>query len=263
MGITTVNAQQPELTLWWITDANSHQGGQGHGHGNHSATFFPCDTSYYIYYDGQDQALTFSIKNEGDAPLNLALPLSLDHSELPNFTIIQQPDKAVLQPNEETHFIVQYDAGATYVNQEGTLAISSDDPNRSICNLNFGVGDSPLNEFLQDESFCATNLVLFRTDGSIKETATLTFDERNNRLTRVFTEFNSNGTPSSINRITNTYDANNNRLTLTEVNENPAGTPFIKNTTTNTYDGNNNLLTTVTISEFPVGTPSSKSTVTE
>jgi len=265
-SITALSAQQPELTLWWITDSHTHQG----GHGNHGAVFFPSDTTYYIYYDGEDQELTFSIKNEGDAPLNLTLPLSLDQTQLPNFTITQQPIQSVLQPNEETHFVVQYDAGDFYVNQEGVLTIESDDLSNNDYRLNFGVGRGALDvtsiegcltaltevenftptrarkrtyEFTLDCRLNRTEAVLIEESPigtiDVRETTAFTYDANNNLIEQII-RTEEIGSPIETTRINRAYDANNRIIQRVETD--PFGEEDV---TTWTYDDNGNILTII------------------
>lgn len=244
-SITTVQAQQPELTLWWITDAHTHQG--GHGHGNHGAVFFPSDTTYYIYYDGEDQELTFSIKNEGDAPLNLSLPLSLDQNQLPNFSITQQPNQAVLQPNEETHFVVQYDADDFYVNQEGVLTIKSDDPSNIDYRLNLGVGRNAFD--ITEIEGCLTGFSEVLHSPNVKDTYEFTLDCRLNRTAAVLIEESPIGTIRVRETTAFTYDANNNlieQIIRTEEIGDPIRTTIISRA----YDANNRIIQKVITSPF-------------
>ncbi|MEM6316581.1 MAG: IPTL-CTERM sorting domain-containing protein [Bacteroidota bacterium] len=136
VGIVSLTAQA-NLTVW-------HVGQAGHGstHNHGFSNLWPCGYEYYIIHTGTQSSrdFTMSIKNEGDATLNLTLPLTLSAGSHSDLTILSQPTKSSLAPNEETHFQVSYNAPATYNDADATVVIQSDDPNNPVCNIFFDVG---------------------------------------------------------------------------------------------------------------------------
>ena len=124
---------QPNMTLWWVDEEHIATGGG-------QAIHYPCDTTHYYNFSVQDEEIIIEIKNEGDAPLTLTQPLTLTGASSAVYTIVTQPDKSVLQPNEETHFVVKYTSPFFYDSAQASLAIESNDPNNASCTLNFEVG---------------------------------------------------------------------------------------------------------------------------
>ncbi len=179
-GITTLIAQA-NMTLWHVNQAHIDD------HNDGFANFWDCGYEYYITYTGPQSSknMIIEIKNEGDQPLNLNLPLSLSAMSSSEFTIVTQPTKSSLQPNEETHFEVKYTAPNTYSSAEANLIISSDDPANPTCNISFDVGDSaPDIELLCDNSVISpsatTNLGTANLGSCGDNTVTKTFTIRNN-----------------------------------------------------------------------------------
>jgi len=136
-GGLTLTAQ-PNMTIWHVNQAHVDNPEEGF------ATFWSCGYEYYIFHTGTASSRDFlmEIKNEGNEPLNLTLPLSLSAGSHSDFTIISQPTKSTLGPNEETLVTVRYTAPATYNDAEASLLIPSNDPNQANCSISFEVGAS-------------------------------------------------------------------------------------------------------------------------
>ncbi|MEM6317500.1 MAG: hypothetical protein AAF960_07505 [Bacteroidota bacterium] len=135
----SLSAQAPHMTLWWTEATHTKNGHDHHQNHNHDV-LFPCDTTYYYYFDGQDDHIIMSIKNEGDAPLTLSLPLSLGTNSSAEYSIVQQPDKSILQPQEETIFKVKYTAPDFYRSAKASVIVQSNAPISPACTLNLQVG---------------------------------------------------------------------------------------------------------------------------
>ena len=239
---------QPKLTLWYDAAAK-YQAGH---HQHKTSKEIPCDWIYYRFYDGESDTLYYGIKNEGDAPLTLNLPLVFDANLYPNFSILEQPDKAVLQPGEDTHFKVAYRASKRYRSVRANLPINS---NVTDCGIRFWIGGpAPPTDF----PFCYKNLISeqdFDNDMVFDQVIsnTQTFDDRGN-ITQLIAFLDSPvGNQLGSRTITNTYDTNNNLLTNTIVDKGIYIRFDTISTTTNTYDANNNLLTQVIVGESRFG----------
>jgi len=272
------------MTLWYDAAAKYHT-----GHHHNTSKEIPCDWIYYRTHDGENDTLHYGIRNEGDAPLTLDLPLVFEDNIFPDFSMLTQPDKSVLQPGEDVHFKVVYQSPYLYRPVRANLPIASNDPNAGACGIQFWVGGAPPppteypfcfqnvrseqdfdNDMVIDQII--NNAHTFDDKGNItqlvatlespvgtergRRTATYTYDANNNLLTSEIVNTGIYDVISESVTITNTYDANNNLITrkLVEV-VNPFVT--LEENTTNTYDANNNLISssltfTPVLSPFPV-----------
>lgn len=181
-GALTLTAQA-NLTLWHVNQAHIDNPKDGF------ANFWDCGYQYYIIYTGSESSTNFIIKmkNEGNQPLNLTSPLSLSAESASEFTIVSQPTKSTLQPNEDTHFEIQYIAPTTYNNAIAKLSIQSDDPSNSTCAINFEVGGwspTPVIDLLCNNTeihpSATTDLGTANLGSCAENTISKTFTIRNN-----------------------------------------------------------------------------------
>jgi len=238
---TTTAFAQPKMTLWYDAAAKYHT-----GHHHNTSEEIPCDWIYYRTYDGKNDTLHYGIRNEGDVPLTLDLPLVFDTNHYPDFSILEQPDKAVLQPGEDTHFRVAYRASSVYRPVQAKLPIANNDPNAGACGIEFGIGEipAPPTEF----PFCFQNIRSeqdFENDNVIDQiiNTTQTLDDKGNIIELVATLERPVGTEIGRRTISSTYNSNNNLLTNQTVNVGVYAVISESVTITNTYDANNNLIT--------------------
>ena len=126
---------QPEISLWRVTADHSHDSESG------AVEEYNCGTNYYLVHGAPDKELHFSIRNDGDATLELQLPLTMAMMGSP-FLTISQPDQGSLAPGEETHFSVTYTNNGKYVpNQRSGFTIMSNDVSDRMCGLLINVGN--------------------------------------------------------------------------------------------------------------------------
>ena len=136
--IDTKDRAQPKLSLWKVDEAhleNHHEG---------TSYYVECGGESYLRYQGAgtSENIIMVILNEGNAPLRLKLPLTLEAYDNNSYEIVQQPGKKVLAPNEEAHFIVKYSAPDSYQDDKAKVYISSNDSDHQMCELNLDVGIS-------------------------------------------------------------------------------------------------------------------------
>ncbi len=121
---------QPSATLWRII---------GEDHESNPPEFYECGEFYYFVGSEETVQTHWSIRNDGDETLVLALPLTLTAESSDHFSIIGQPTTASLAPSEEAHFSLQY--ARSEVDGQAYLTIDSNDPNHSECGLLLDGGD--------------------------------------------------------------------------------------------------------------------------
>ena len=128
---------QPNLTVWHVSPDHLENHDQG------VSNLWGCGYEYYLTYTNQASSsrdFILVLRNEGDEALNLDLPLTLDSGSSSDFSIVTQPAKATLQPNERTHLVLSYSAPATYNDATASLAIGSNDGDAASCSFSFDVG---------------------------------------------------------------------------------------------------------------------------
>lgn len=238
---------QPEMTLWYVPNAKHDM---GHQHGAGAEAMIPCGWNYYHSYDGKSRIIEYGIKNEGNQPLILDLPLAFDADEALEYSIMEQPSKTVLQPNDDIHFKVKYTPLGAYRPAKAVLNIPSSDPHSSNCSLNFRVGGPSIRErplpFIVNSCFeKSIGSTDFDVDNTIDEiiTTTRTLDEKNNIILQkeVLVE-NQDPVFELGDRTTKrTFNANNQILTEEIVSTIAFASIIISQMVTNTYDANNNL----------------------
>ena len=241
LGIIQSLYAQPKMSLWYDATAKYTS-----GHHHNTSKEIPCDWIYYRTHDGKNDTLHYGIRNEGDAPLTLDLPLVFEDNLFPDFSMLTQPDKSVLQSGEDAHFKVAYQAPYLYRPVRANLPIASNDPNAGACGIQFWVGGMPPPP--TEYPFCFQNVRSeqdFNNDMVIDQIINNahTFDDKGNIIGLVATLESPVGTEIGRRTITNTYDANNNLLTNQIINTGIYAVFNISINTTNTYDANNNLLT--------------------
>ncbi|MEP7320800.1 MAG: hypothetical protein ABI761_02735, partial [Saprospiraceae bacterium] len=129
----------PHMTLWRVDSMHLLDESKG------TATLWPCGDEYYFtYHPNVIEDVIVVILNDGDADLNLSLPLNFDSGSSGLVNIIEQPNSSILVPGAETHFIIRYSAGTSYVHVETSLSVISNDPIQSACKIAFEVGCSGL-----------------------------------------------------------------------------------------------------------------------
>ncbi|MCF6238286.1 MAG: DUF11 domain-containing protein, partial [Candidatus Marinimicrobia bacterium] len=130
---------QPVISLWKIDEAHHANPDEGESY------FLECDSEYYIYYNGSGTYEDFiiGILNDGDEVLELDLPLSLSAASSSVYSIIHQPEKTSLVPDEETHFIIRYTAPSTYQDDKASIVIDNIGQTISSCSLSLDVGLPP------------------------------------------------------------------------------------------------------------------------
>ncbi len=97
------------------------------------------------------------MRNEGDAALDLTLPLTLGSGSSSDFSILEQPAKATLQPNERTHLVLRYTAPAVYNDATANLDILSNDA--ANCSFSFEVGATSVPSTPAYEILCDGNVI--------------------------------------------------------------------------------------------------------
>ena len=133
------NKAAPRMTLWRVDSMHLLDGTKG------KADLWPCDSQYYFFYHkNQSENIIIEIKNEGDATLEIQLPLTLTAGSFGPVTILEQPHHASIPAGEEVHFIVRHIGGASYVHSEASIHIFSNDV-VSSCTVKFEVGSSCFN----------------------------------------------------------------------------------------------------------------------
>ncbi|MEO0338005.1 MAG: hypothetical protein AAF242_02210 [Bacteroidota bacterium] len=147
---------QASISIWKVEGKHQHN----HEHSHDAKYQIYCGEETYINYQGAEttETITLSIRNDGDATVNLNTPIELNAGSGPAFTISEQPDKNTLNPGEEALFKVLYTAPDDYDDIGAALTISSD---AGDCLINFDVGDAP-NPIPSAQAGCAT--CLFRAD---------------------------------------------------------------------------------------------------
>ena len=121
---------QPQLTLWRVVSADHNDNSN-----THASELYECGSYYFFVSDGKKES-TWSIKNEGNAALELNLPLTFDPSAATSMTISQQPDRASIAPGEEALFKIDYDFYG--IHGDVFLDIVSNDPTHAECGLLVG-----------------------------------------------------------------------------------------------------------------------------
>ena len=129
---------QPDLTVWHVSPDHLENHDQG------VSNLWDCGYEYYLTYTDQESSsrdFILVLRNEGDAALDLTLPLALGSGSSSDFSIVEQPAKATLQPNERTHLVLRYSAPATYNDASASLDIVSNDADATTCSFYFDVGE--------------------------------------------------------------------------------------------------------------------------
>ncbi|MDG2451121.1 MAG: hypothetical protein P8M34_15850, partial [Saprospiraceae bacterium] len=136
LSITFSLHAQPSISLWKVDQAHINDHTQGESY------LLDCGSEYYVNYKGAgtSEEIIIDILNEGDQDLALTLPLTLSAESSAAFSIIHQPNKAILKSGEEAHFVIKYSASAEYENATAQVSIASNDSNNSICSMFFEVG---------------------------------------------------------------------------------------------------------------------------
>ena len=188
-GSTFILNAQANMTIWHVNQAHVDNPNEGF------ADFWTCGYEYYITHTGTESSRNFllEIKNEGDQPLNLTLPLSLSAGSHADFTIVRQPTKSTLQPNEEVLVEVQYTAPATYNDAEANLIIQSDDPENLDCGISFQVGGATTAPF---EILCGDIPFSFGSNVDL-ETANVG-NCTDNKVTKTFTIRNNESNEATV-----------------------------------------------------------------
>ena len=234
---------QSEMSLWYIPANKPHT----HQHGTHSALLIPCNWNYYHRYNGEKHVIEYGIRNEGDAPLMLTLPLNFTDDSAVEFSIMEQPAQAVISPGAEVHFKVQYQPFSIYRPAIGTLNISTDDANSTDCTLQFRVGGIPPPPDLIGDNCFKSAMGDFDINGDnttdYEATQVQVFDDRKNVIENLETLLALDGRELGTSKLTKTYDANSNVLSCKEVGTGVYAGFFEGTNATYTYDANNNLLT--------------------
>ena len=248
------NFAQAEMSLWYIPDIPFSQRGQPH-HPN--SVEIPCDWNYYHRADGQDKIIEYGIKNEGDTPLELTLPLAFENNSTIHFQIVEQPAKARLAPGEDVHFKIQYIDVDKSGSLTAALPILSNDTHRSTCTIRFRVGGFFLDP-LPDEVHCFTQYVKTTDYGAETtprdiQTITRTLDEDNNILEEKDVLTNQAGAVLAEYIATSTYNDQNQPLTYKEVFLSGYKGFICDKMTTSTYDNNGNLMKAVVITNTAAG----------
>lgn len=237
---------QSEMSLWYIP-TNKHTNTPHHHGGNE--VLIPCDWDYYHRYNGEQHIIEYGIRNEGNTPLTLNLPLTFESSSSVEFSIMEQPSKAILQPGDDIHFKVQYQPFSIYRPAVATLNIPSDAVNAANCGLQFRVGGIPTPPDLLGDNCFKSAMGDFDSDGdnmtNYRATQIQTFDDKNNIIENLETLLALDGSELGTNKLTRTYDANGNVLSCKEevTGAYSGGGTFGGTNATYTYDANNNELT--------------------
>ncbi len=136
LSITFSLHAQPSISLWKVDQAHINDHTQGESY------LLDCGSEYYVNYKGAgtSEDIIIDILNEGDQDLALILPLTLSAESSAAFSIIHQPNKAILKSGEEAHFVIKYSASAEYENATAQVSITSNDFNNEECSLMFEVG---------------------------------------------------------------------------------------------------------------------------
>jgi len=134
---------QPNLNLW--TNSTPHSPGPHTFHNsvddeNHIQ--ITCGYSNYFYHSEGTQTTHYSICNDGDATLELQLPLGLSGTGEEQFSIIQ-PSQSSIAPNTCIDFSTVYNAPTIYTDAQVNLLIQSNAPTNSSCLFNYEVGAAP------------------------------------------------------------------------------------------------------------------------
>ncbi len=143
---------QPDLTIWRVDQAHINDGhGDGGGHTKEEGIkeLWPCASSYYQQYTGEDIEYIFQLRNDGNQDLQLRLPLRLVRGATSNFVITTQPTKGTLAPGEEETVIITYNSPSSYVDGHWTaLSIKNSSGNTGYCGFGIEVGieDPPVVE---------------------------------------------------------------------------------------------------------------------
>lgn len=116
------------MTIWHITSLDNLTG-------DHSAELYDCG-SYYFFLSNTTAESTWSIKNEGNEPLLLDLPLVFNDPDFQRIQIIQQPAESTLLPGEETLFKIKYENSGPH--GDVFLKFLSNDPEASGCGMLIG-----------------------------------------------------------------------------------------------------------------------------
>ena len=245
---------QADMSLWYIPDIPFSQ--RGHQHHPHSVEI-PCDWNYYHRSDGKDKIIEYGIRNDGDAPLTLTLPLAFDANSAPTFQVIAQPLSATLQPGEDVHFKVRYTHSELATSNKAVLLIKNDDPNHANCTINFRAGGGPL--AIPDVVGCFqqyTRARDFDADGMADETQTIsrTLDSNNNILSENETLVNGSGATLGTLTKMNTYNSQNQVLTAKTVYTGFYQSNVLNETISNTYDENGMLTEEKVLTETTFGT---------
>ena len=251
--LLNIGHAQAEMSLWYIPDIPFSQSGQEH-HPN--SVEIPCDWNYYHRSDGKDKIIEYGIKNEGDAPLTLTLPLAFEHNAI-NFQIVEQPSKTMLAPGEDIHFKIRYIDTEKSGSLTAELPILSNDSNRSICTIRFRVGGFFLDP-LPEEVHCFTEYIKTSDYGTELtprdiQTITRTLDEHNNVLEEREVLTNESGDVLGEFIATSTYNSQNQPLTYKEVYLAGYKGFLCDEMITNTYDSNGNLIEEVVLTNTLVG----------
>lgn len=250
---------QAEMSLWYIPDMPFSQ--RGAHHHPHSVEI-PCDWNYYHRSDGNDKIIEYGIRNEGDEPLTLTLPLTFEANSAPTFQVLTQPSKATLQPGDDVHFKVKYVHSESATSNKAVLLIKSDALSNPNCAINLrvgggGGGPGPLSipqvvgcfqQYIRGSDFDANGM-----DNEI-QTIKRTLDMNSNILSEEETLTDGSGAIMGTITKTNTYNSQNQVLTAKIVNTGFYQGTTISEMTTNTYDTNGNLSEEKVISETTFGT---------
>lgn len=241
-SFSNVGFTQAQMSLWYVPD---DQRGSTPHHLN--SVEIPCDWNYYHRYDGKDKIIEYGIRNDGNAPLTLNLPLAFEASSSFEFSILEQPTKATLQPGEDIHFKIKYRNLGIYRSAKAILPINSDDATRSVCTLNFRIGGGPPFPNPLENVNCFEKIIRqfdFEANNMIDETQTTTrvLDANNNILQETDVEEDDLGVIIGERIITNTYNDQNQVVTFKQVNSGIYKSFTCDEMYTNTYDGNDLLI---------------------
>lgn len=245
---------QAEMSLWYIPDSPFSQ--RGSHHHPHSVEI-PCDWNYYHRSDGKDKIIEYGIRNDGDAPLTLTLPLAFDANSALTFQVITQPTNAVLQPGEDVHFKVRYVHSESAGSNKAILPIKSDDPKHPSCAINFRIGGGgPVSNPIIVGCFQQyTRVDDFGADGMVDGTQIIsrTLDMNNNILSEE--EVSKDELGATLGTLTkmNTYNNQNQVLTAKTIYTGFYRTIVLNEMITNTYDANGNLTEEKVLTETTFG----------